>query len=99
MSEATERQSMREALCAHSLMGVTELAGFLGVTPEIARGMVERKEIPSVQVGRRRRVDPVDAAVYVLAGREGCTVEEYWRRHGETTMERAMKYAKALRAA
>jgi len=99
VSAATERKAMREVLAAFALMSVPEFARFLGVGQEVAHGMVERGEIPSVPVGRRRRIDPIDAAVYVLAGRDGVAFGDFWKLHGEATEEHARRYIRARAAA
>ena len=98
MSQASERKAMREILAEHALMSVPDLARLLDVSQEVALGIVERGEVHSVPVGRRRKIDPIDAAVYVLAGREGCTTDEYWKRHGKATAERARDYVRSLKA-
>lgn len=83
MSRASERRAMTEAIAGYALMGVPELAALLGCSPDVAHGMIEEGLIPSVTVGARKKIDPVDAGVYVLAGREGCEPPEYWERYGE----------------
>lgn len=89
MSRASERAQVGRALATYSLMGVGTLAAFLGVSHGIAMCLVRDGTIPSVPVGRRRLVDPLDAIVHVLAGREGCTAKEYWEKHGEAVPELA----------
>lgn len=97
MSVASERKAMRELLPAYALLSVPELANFLGVGEDLARDMVADGTIPSVPVGKRRQVDPLDAVVHVLAGREGITAAAYWERHGEQTAELARKYIARIR--
>jgi hypothetical protein len=80
-------------------MSVPEFARFLGVSPDTALGIVERGEVASVPVGRRKRIDPIDAAVFVLAGREGVSFAEFWKVHGEATEERARRYIRSREAA
>jgi hypothetical protein len=99
VSRAQERKAMREALAGYSLMGIPELASFLGCSEDVARGLVDRREIPSVPVGGRQKVDPMDAAVHVLAGREGMSAEEYWDRHGEATADHVRRYVARIRKA
>lgn len=88
---------MRETLAGYSLMGIPELAAFLGVSDTVARDMVDRGDIPSVPVGGRKKVDPMDAAVHVLAGREGLTATAYWERHGEATADHVRRYVARIR--
>ncbi len=97
MSQASERKAMRELLPQYSLLTVPELGKFLGVGEDVARGMVDDGTIPSVRVGKRRHVDPIDAVVYVLAEREKVTTEDYWRRHGEATADHVARYLSRIR--
>ena len=97
MSRAQERKAMRETLAGYSLMGIPELAAFLGASEAIARDMVERGVIPSVLVGERQKVDPMDAAVHVLACRENISAAAYWERHGEATAELVRRYVARIR--
>lgn len=97
MSVASERKAMREILPQYALLSVPELASFLGCGEDVARAMVEDGTIPSVPIGARRHVDPVDAVVHVLAGREGITAAAFWERHGEHTAELAKKYLARVR--
>lgn len=88
---------MRELLPAYSLMSIPELGKFLGVGEDVARAMVQDKTIPSVGVGKRRQIDPMDAVVHVLAEREGITAAAYWERHGEATADHVRKYVARIR--
>lgn len=88
---------MRELLPAYALLGTTEVAAFLSVGEDVAREMIDAGTIPSVRVGKRRMVDPVDLVVYVLAEREKMTAEAYWQLHGEQTAELARKYVARIR--
>lgn len=97
MSEASERKRMREGLAGYSLMGATEVAEFLKVSPPVAREMIRDGDLPSVPVGKHRKVDPIDLAVHVLAGREEITPEEYWKKHGDATPELARRYFRSVR--
>lgn len=89
MSRASQRKEMATTLAAYSLMSVMDLAAFLGCSEELAKRMVDTGVIPSVPVGKRRKVDPIDAIVHLLAGREGVTTEEYWALHGQAVPELA----------
>lgn len=97
MSVASERKAIRDLLPAYSLMSIPDLAHFLGVSEDVAREMVEDKVIPSIRVGSRRMVDPMDAAVYVLAEREGVSVEDFWDAHGDAAVDLAKKYFARVR--
>lgn len=97
MSAAAERKAMREILPAYALMTIPEVARFLGCSEEVARAMVDDRTLPSVQVGQRRHVDPIDVAVHVLAGRDGIDAAAFWERHGEQTAELARKYVARVR--
>lgn len=97
MSLASDRKAIREILPEYALLSLPELGRFLGVSEEVARDMVDSKAIPSVRVGQRRMVDPMDAVVYVLAEREGITAAAYWELHGEQTAELARKYVARIR--
>lgn len=97
MSLASERKTMREILPSYALLSIPELGAFLGVGEGVAREMVQAGAIPSVGVGKRRQVDPMDAVVYVLAEREGVTAAEYWRVHGEAVAEHVRRYIARIR--
>lgn len=101
MSTSTERKAMREVLASWSLMTPQELAGFLSVSEDRVHRLLDAGKIPSVDRGTGSRrslaVDPIDAAVFVLAGQEGMTSEEFWGRHGEAAVDRARKYIERVR--
>lgn len=97
MSKASERAAWREALAGYSLMSLPEVARFLNVAEKVVRGMVRGRVLPSVTVGGREKVDPLDLAVHVLAEREGVTAEQYWDRHGEATPEHARRMYARIR--
>lgn len=97
MSAASDRKAMRQILPAYSLLTIPQLALFLGCGEDVAREMVDDSTIPSVRVGKRRHVDPIDAAVHVLADREGITAGEYWRIHGEATVDHVKRYVVRIR--
>lgn len=97
MSVASERKAMRELLPEYSLLSIPQLAAFLGVGEDVARAMVADRIIPSVGVGKRRQVDPMDAVVHVLAEREGVTAAAYWERHGEATADHVRRYVARIR--
>ena len=89
---------MCETLAAYSLMGIAEFAELLSVSVPTARQLIDSGAIPSVPVGKtRRKVDPIDAVVHILAGREGLTPTEYWRVHGDQTPEYVRKYIARVR--
>jgi hypothetical protein len=106
MSTSSERKAMGETLAGYALMGVPRLATFLDCSEATAHEIVDRGRIPSVLVGGRKKVDPMDAAVYFLAGREGIHTPEghpdvlaYWERHGDATPDRIRRYVARIRAA
>lgn len=87
MSRASERQAMSDTLAAYSLMSVQQVAKLLGCSEQIAKEMIDGGEIPSIPVGKRRKVDPIDAVVHLLAGREKITPAEFWELHGQAVAE------------
>jgi hypothetical protein len=104
VSKAQERKAMRETLAGYSLMGVPELAAFLDCSEAVAHEMVEADVVPWVRVGGRKKVDPMDAAVHVLASREGIRrpdgypdIAAYWLRHGEATADYVRRYVARIR--
>ena len=104
MSTSSERKAMGETLAGYALMGVPQLATFLDCSEATAHAIVEKGLVPSTLVGGRKKVDPMDAAVYVLAGREGlCTPDgnpdgaAYWERHGEAAAEHVRRYVARIR--
>lgn len=97
MSRASERKRMREGLAGYSLMGATEVAGYLGCSPPTARDMIKDGTIPSVQVGQSKKVDPITLAVYAMSQEAGITAEEFWKKHGEATPEHAARWFRARR--
>jgi hypothetical protein len=106
MSRASERKAMVETLAGYSLMGVPKLAAFLDCSEAVVRALVDDGVIPSTRVGGRSKVDPMDAAVHLLAGREGLFTSAghpdhaaYWTRHGEATAEHVRRYVTRIRRA
>lgn len=97
VSIASERKAMRELLPGYALVTPKEVAAFLRVGEDVARGMIDDGTIPSVAVGKRRHVDPMDLVAHVLAGREGLTVTEWWEAHGPVAGERIRRYLAAVR--
>lgn len=101
MSASTERRAMRDVLASWSLMTPGEVAALLSVSEDQVQRLLEAGRIPSVNRGcgsrRSLAVDPIDAAVYVLAERDGITSEAYWERHGEAAVDRARKYVDRVR--
>lgn len=97
MSVAAERKALRDLLPRYALMSAPEVGAFLGVGEDVARDMIDAGTIPSVRVGKRRMVDPIDLVVYVLAEREGVTSAQFWAIHGEATAELAAKHVARIR--
>lgn len=103
MSHASERRGVAQTLGSYPLMTVAVLAQFLNCTPDHARGLLEDGKIPYTDIGRgsRReyRVDPMDAAAFQVAQREGIrTVAAYWALHGpEGTTDAVMRYVRQIR--
>lgn len=97
MSIASERRSIVDLLPAYALLSIPQLAAVLGCGEDVAREMVDAKVIPSIRIGARRMVDPMDAAVYVLAEREGVSVEDFWDAHGDAAVDLAKKYFARVR--
>jgi len=89
VSKASERKTMIDSVAGYALMGVPELAELLGCSVDVAHGL----DLPWVIVGKRKKVDPVDAGVFILAQREDVTPAEYWDRLGEgQTVENVRRY-------
>lgn len=86
MSIASERKALREALVSYPLMTVQHLASFLECSADHTRGLLEDGAIPFCNIGRGKRreyrVDPVEAAVFLLRQAEGLTRDEFWEKHG-----------------
>jgi excisionase family DNA binding protein len=98
LSIASERRSLVDLLPTYALLKIPELAAFLGCSEDVAREMVDAGTIPSVRIGARRHVDPVDAVVYVLAEREGITAAQFWAVNGsEQTVELVRKHVARIR--
>jgi excisionase family DNA binding protein len=97
VSEASDRKAMRAVLPTYALLTIPELAAFLGCSNDIARVMVDDGTIPSIRVGKRRHVDPIDAAVHVLAEREGVTASAFWEKHGDAVADHVRRYVARIR--
>ena len=97
MSRASERKAMAESLAGYSLMGATDVAGYLGCSDPVAREMINSGKIPSVQVGQSKKVDPITLAVYAMSQEAGLTMEAFWKKHGEATPEHAARWFRARR--
>lgn len=97
MSRASERAQVGRTLATYSLMGVGQVAACLGCSDVVAMAMVDDGTIPSVPVGRRKMVDPLDLIVHILAGREGCTAKAFWEKHGEAVPELAREHYTRIR--
>lgn len=50
-------------------LNMTEVAGRLEVSGQTVARMIERGELPSVRIGRRRKIRPRDLESYVERGR------------------------------
>lgn len=88
MSKASEKKAMSESLASYSLMSVPQLAAFLRCSEPIATEMLDSGVIPSVPVGKRRKVDPIHAVAHLLAGEEGFdSARPWWDKHGEACIE------------
>jgi len=88
---------MRDVLPTYSLLTIPQLAAFLGCGDDVARQMVDDGMIPSVRVGKRRHVDPIDAAVHVLADREGITAAQFWALNGDGVADLVRRYIARIR--
>ena len=102
MSVAEERRAARNFLAGYSLMSARELAGFLGIGESSASRLLETGRVPSINTGsgaqrQHLKVDPLDAAVYALAEREGLSIAEYWSQHGEATVDHARRFIERRR--
>lgn len=102
MSAASERKALRDELAGYPLMTVPALAAFLHCSVDHARGLLADGAIPAVNIGRgsrtEYRIDPVAAAVYVLAQQEGVSVEAFWEAHGPNgTVERCRRLVQQIR--
>lgn len=99
VSKASDRKAMSEVLAAYSLMSVADVAHCLGCSDRHVRTLVRRGVLPGIRVGELTKIDPIDVAVYMLAGRAGMTSAEYWQAHGEATPERARDLVATIRKA
>lgn len=97
MSTSSDRKAMGETLATYSLMSITQIAAFLGCSYPVAKAMIDDETIPSIPVGKSRKVDPIDLIVHELAGREGISRVEYWVRHGEAVAELARTHYVRIR--
>ena len=84
---------MGATLAEYALIPLVTVAAFLDICPHTAQLI----DLPWIMVGRQWKLDPLDLAVYVLAQKEGCTVDEYWIRYGEGTPENATRYVRRIR--
>lgn len=97
MSLASERKAIADVLPEYALLSIPKFAAFLGCSEDVARQMVEDGVVPSVTVGKRKHVDPIDAAVYFLAEREGITAAAYWEKNGEATVDHVRRLVARIR--
>ncbi|MGO3370930.1 helix-turn-helix domain-containing protein [Microbacterium gubbeenense] len=52
---------------ARRLLTREEIADYLNATPRTVRAIIERREVPTVKIGRRVLVDVRDLDAYILA--------------------------------
>ena len=97
VSTSSLRRALGDALAAYALMRPHHVADFLDLSTSTVKLMLDAGDIPSIGEGKRRRVDPLDVCVYVLAEREGVTAREYWDTHGEAVPERAARLYRQIR--
>ena len=98
MSDSSEARQMRRILSDHALLSIPEVAEALSCSAPTAVATIERNQIPTIGVGDRRKVDPLDLYLYIVAEREGRTVEQYIDAHGEATaVENAKSYYRRVR--
>lgn len=83
MSRASERKRMIEAMAGYSLMSIPDAAALMGCDEDTMHRFIADGVIPTITVGKRQKVDPIDVAVHVLAEKEGTTSAAYWTRYGE----------------
>lgn len=96
MSLCSEMKKCRDLLVSYPLMSTREVAAFLRIDKATVNRLFIDKAIPWVMVGSQYRVDPLDLAVYFLAGRDGISADEYWELHGEATPEYARRYFRRI---
>ena len=86
MSIASDMKAMRDTLTMYPLMTAHHFAQFLGCSDDHARDILKSGRVPFTDIGLgskpEYRIDPMDAAVFHLAEREGVTSEEFWKEHG-----------------
>lgn len=103
MSRTSDRKAMAETLAGYPLMTVRELAAFLRCSDDHAVGLCRDGAVRSVNIARTLkraefRIDPVDAAVYLLALQQGMTQPEFWEVHGpEGTVDVCMRLVRRIR--
>lgn len=97
MSRASDRKAMADTLAAYSLVSTKVAARFLDCSAPQVRKLVKDGTLPGIQVGADIKLDPIDLAVHVLAGRERLGREAYWKKHGEATPEHARRYVARIR--
>ena len=102
MSVATDRMAMREVLVGYGLLSTKQAAALLGVTVETVAGLIRMGKLPAVDrsTGTKRRnfgIDPMDAVIFLIADKQGHTVEEYWEKHGNKAADHARDYLERIR--
>lgn len=97
MSQAAERKSWSELLPAYALMSVPQLAKHWDVSQDVVRQMLDSRVLPSIRIGGRRMIDPMDVAAYELAEREGITAAQFWADRGESAIDEIRKHVARIR--
>ena len=85
-------------------MTPAHIAEFLSLSDDKVLRLLKEGLIPCVDTrlpggkNSQYRADPLDVAVYFLAGREGVTPAEFWEKHGpEGTPERCRRLLARIR--
>lgn len=73
---------MRRTLSDYALLTVPDAARFLKVSAPTVRRMIEDGRLPSISTLSHQKIDPLDLFLYVVAEREGMSVEAYVEKHG-----------------
>lgn len=92
MSVASERKAIRDLLPKYCLISIEQCGKLWDCDGATAQKTIEEFHIPTVKVGSRFKVDPVDAAVHILAQREGITFGQYMEKYGDAAAENAGRY-------
>ena len=97
MRTSSERRGFSDLIPGHALVGLPTVAKFLDVGRDVVNQLIETGQLRVVMVGKRQKVDPVTLAVFVMAREQGMAPDQYWARHGESTMDHARRYFARLR--